>query len=463
MQRLILYLILPIFVFSGTFSYEKNKIEVQTFEKEGIVYFDLKTILDSLNISLDQYREGKSYQIQYLDGKLIFGIDSPFIILNDKIQELAKTPIFLEEKIFVPDSFISGPLSNLLNSNFKVQGKIVFLEEKINNKGPTLYNIEVHNMGFTKAVLYFNENVNYFLKEGKQQIAIELPKNISISVQSLKIEDPFIYSISAKNNFIIITLKTEYWSCSHYTLSSPFRIILDITKKKEKKQSIEGEVLQGFKVIIDPGHGGSDVGAIGPTGVKEKEITLKIALLLKNILREKGIVPYLTREMDEDLSIEERANFANSNKGDLFLSIHNNSFKTYNIRGSETYYLSIEPFEEIHKQNLEENQKPSIDLILWDLAQSKYLKDSAYFAELVQSELDKLWEIPPRGIKQAPLKVLSSVTMPAILVEIGFISNPQEEKIFQNDDFLLKIAQSLSRAIIDFKETIGKIWEEKPQ
>lgn len=463
MHKIILYLILPIFAFSGTFSYEKNKIEVQTIEKEGVVYFDIKTILDSLKLSLDNYREGKSFQILYLDGKLIFGIDSPFIILNDKIQEIPKSPLIYEEKIFVPDFFITGPLSVLLNCNFKIQGKNIFLEEKIQRKGPSLYNVEIHNTGFTKAVLYFTESLNYLLKEGKQQIAIELPKNIVISIPPLKIEDPFISSISSKNNFLIITMKTENWSCSHYTLSSPYRIILDITKRKEKKSDIKEGVFEGFKVIIDPGHGGSDVGALGPTGIKEKEITLKIALFLKDILKEKGIASLLTRETDEDLSIDERANFANSNKGDLFLSIHNNSFKTYNIRGSETYYLSIEPFEEIYKENLEENQKPSIDLILWDLAQSKFLKDSAYFAELVQKELDKLWEIPPRGVKQAPLKVLSGVTMPAILVEIGFISNPQEEKNFQNDEFLIKIAKALLKAILDFKETAGKVWEEKAQ
>lgn len=463
MQRILLYLILPIFAFSGTFFYERNKIEVQTFEKEGIVYFDIKTILDALKLSIDNYREGKSFQILYLDRKMIFGIDSPFIILNDKIQEIPKSPLIYEEKIFVPDFFITGPLSNLLNCSFKIQGKNISLEEKIQKRGPSLYNVEIHNTGFTKIVLYFTESSNYFLKEGRIQIAIELPKNIVISTPPLKIDDPFISSISSKNNFLIITMKTEDWSCSHYTLSSPFRIILDITKRKEKKSDIKEGVLEGFKVIIDPGHGGSDVGALGPTGIKEKEITLKIALFLKNILKEKGILSLLTRETDEDLSIDERANFANANKGDLFLSIHNNSFKTYNIRGSETYYLSIEPFEEIYKQNLEENQKPSIDLILWDLAQSKYLKDSAYFAELVQKELDKLWKIPVRGVKQAPLKVLSGATMPAILVEIGFISNPQEEKIFQDDEFLLKIAEALANAILNYKETAGKIWEEKAQ
>lgn len=460
MQRIILYIIFPILAFTGTFSYEKKKVEISVIEKEGVNYYDIKAILDTLNLSLDQYREGKSYQIQYLDGKLIFGIESPFVILNDKIQELLKSPILFENKIYVPDIFITGPLSSLLNVSFNIKGKNISLEEKITKTGPSLYNVEIHNVGFTKVVLYFTESINYFFKESKNQVTIEIPKNIKISIPPLKVEDPFVSSISTKNNFLIITLKEEDFSCSHYTLSSPFRIILDITEKKEKKGTFKEELSEGYKVIIDPGHGGDDVGAIGPSGIKEKDITLKIAQELKKILKEKGVNAQLTREKDENLSVEERANFANSNKGDLFLSIHNNSFKTYNIRGSETYYLSIEPFEELYSENLKTNQNTSIDLILWDLAQSKFLKDSAYFAELVQKELDKLWEIPPRGIKQAPLKVLSGVTMPAVLVEIGFISNPKEEKIMQNDEFLYKIAKSLSEAILQFKETAGKRWEE---
>lgn len=458
MQRIIIFLLFSSFLFSGTFIYEKKKVEIYSLEKDGTYYFDLKAVLENLNLSLDQYREGNSYQIQYLDGKLIFAIDSPFIILNDKIQEISKVPFMQDSIILVPDLFFVGPLSSLLNISFKVQGKNIILEDKIKKSGPSLYNVEVHNLGFTKAVFYFTENVNYFLKEGPHQIALELPKNTAINIGSLKLNDPFISSISYKGNIVLITLKIDDWSLSHYTLSSPFRIILDITKSKEKKQIEKKEGMGGFKVILDPGHGGSDIGATGPSGLQEKEVVLKIALHLRDILKEKGINCLLTREKDEDLSIEERANFANSHKGDLFISIHNNAFKTKSIKGTETYYLSTQPFEEIYKNDAENLQNTSIDLILWDLAQSKYLKDSAYLAELVQRELDLLWEIPPRGIKQAPLKVLSGVLMPAVLIEVGFISNPEEEKLMQKDDFLYRIAQSLSKAIVDFKNSLGKRW-----
>jgi N-acetylmuramoyl-L-alanine amidase len=214
-------------------------------------------------------------------------------------------------------------------------------------------------------------------------------------------------------------------------------------------------------MVIDPGHGGTETGAKGKFGNLEKDITLAISLKLKAIVeRNMGFEVVLTRDKDVDVSVEYRSAIANNRKAGLFISIHANGAVQKKAAGSETFFLSLNATDEETRRlaYLENNSTalqsridPSSDddlmMILWDMAQTAYIKQSSQLAEMVQAELDALLGTRNRGIKQAPFKILAGVACPAILVEAAFISNPEEEQKLASDVFQGKVAEAIYRGL----------------
>ncbi len=218
-----------------------------------------------------------------------------------------------------------------------------------------------------------------------------------------------------------------------------------------------------FVVVIDPGHGGDDTGARGPSGLLEKDVTLDIARRLKaRIVGDLDAQVLLTRDADHAIALDERTAIANHNHADLFVCIHANASRRTNARGAETYFLSYQATDddsravaaiENNALGLEEGVQGSgnLQMVLWDLAQSAFLKESSALAEIVQENLNDALDIRNRGIKQAPFRVLMGATMPAVLIEVAFISNPDEEKRLKDPAF----KDRLSGAIFDSVKRFG--------
>lgn len=222
---------------------------------------------------------------------------------------------------------------------------------------------------------------------------------------------------------------------------------------------------QGIKtIVIDPGHGGLEPGAKGRFGTLEKNISLAISLKLKAIIeRSLALQVILTREEDVDVSLENRAAKANNNKADLFISVHVNSSFRREARGSETFFLSMEATDEEARRLAYMENNPAelekgisgenedeIKMILWDMAQTAYLNQSSILAESIQNELNSLFLTRNRGIKQAPFKVLCGVACPAVLVEVAFLSDPDEERMLRSEDFQNRIAQAVYKGLENY-------------
>lgn len=218
-------------------------------------------------------------------------------------------------------------------------------------------------------------------------------------------------------------------------------------------------------VVIDPGHGGVDPGARGPGGTREKTVALEVSRRLAEILRrDPQYEVRMTRDRDTLIALRDRARLANGWRREgqpaLFMSVHLNAHPSRSARGFETYFLSeaktadakrVEEMENAAQQYEEDGGKQDpLSFILHDLRQNKYLRDANDWAAMIQDELAAVHPGPNRGVKQAGFYVLNGAFMPAVLVEIGFISNPQEEQVLVSPRYQQLIAERLARSVDAF-------------
>jgi N-acetylmuramoyl-L-alanine amidase len=217
-------------------------------------------------------------------------------------------------------------------------------------------------------------------------------------------------------------------------------------------------------VVIDPGHGGTETGAKSRLGVFEKDINLAIGLKLKEIIERNQVFRVvMTRDKDVDVSLESRSALANNHKADVFISVHANGSRQRAAEGSETFFLSLNAtnedarrlaYLENNSSQIEErigtSAEDDIKMILWDMAQAAFLRQSSLLAEIIQSELNVLLGTRNRGIQQAPFKVLAGVACPAVLVEVAFLSNPKEEKQLTSGDFQSRVAEAIYRGLAQY-------------
>ena len=220
-------------------------------------------------------------------------------------------------------------------------------------------------------------------------------------------------------------------------------------------------------IIIDPGHGGKDPGAIGYRGTKEKDIALDVSKrLAKKIERNSKTKVILTREEDVFVRLQDRTKFANANEGDLFISIHTNAAEDRRASGFETFLIGPNKNEGAIKVAARENaalelegfsgkQLTNEDLIKATIAQSAFAAKSEEFASLVQDEIKKRVQSKDRGVKQAGFYVLMGASMPNVLIELGFISNPNEEKKLNNSSYRDMLATSIYYAVLEYQKSFN--------
>jgi N-acetylmuramoyl-L-alanine amidase len=219
------------------------------------------------------------------------------------------------------------------------------------------------------------------------------------------------------------------------------------------------------RIVIDPGHGGKQHGAISESGVSEKDITLDIALRLRRLMKNAPFEVLMTRETDESLSLEKRVDFANTNNADLFVSIHVNWMEPREIRPLETYYVGATNDPAVIKLAGIENRDSGYSLADYRrLLEKIYLdtrRDESYMlAKTINTELyQSLSQINPelenRGVKMAPFAVLVGTQMPAVLAEVSCLSNEDDVKLLTNADYREKIAQALLRGILSYANNLN--------
>ena len=248
----------------------------------------------------------------------------------------------------------------------------------------------------------------------------------------------------------------------------------DFASIKRETKAVSKKPARKRIIVIDAGHGGTDPGAIGPNGTKEKDINLAIAHRLKSLLdKDDDYEVILTRKDDVFIPLAERTNIANENNADLFISLHCNASLNRDSNGFEVYFLSEKATDSeaaataaLENAVIELEGKPTKKLaklqqMLWSMTVNEYINDSAELCSFIASETPSRVKIPNRGVKQASFYVLRGAQMPGVLVESAFISNYAEESKLNSSKFQTAIADSVYEGIVKYYARKDKLGSKK--
>jgi len=244
--------------------------------------------------------------------------------------------------------------------------------------------------------------------------------------------------------------------------------ILDVLfKRSYGRHKKQAAFLEIKKVVIDAGHGGHDPGAIGKTGLKEKIVTLDIANKLAQLFSENGIEVVMTRTHDVFVSLEQRAEIANRSGADLFLSIHANANRIRWLNGFEVYYIS--PYIDDDKRALQTARSQDFKLdrasfgytslnlqaTLWDMLYTYNRAESVSLAYSLCDSMRRSLDVKILGVKAAGFSVLKGTQMPGVLIEVGFISNNDEECLLKNDYYRQQLADAIFQGTSNYAQEAG--------
>ena len=461
--------------------------------QDDIPYFTLESIFNPLKQS------GLNYQ-KISDSEYKITIDDNEFSLDLKHFLIKSTKLYVDEKEkekpdFKPPEPIIIPVDILLKD-----GKVYFRYDFLVKGLPTLIN----------KVIGYDKNSGTFVvgREKPVKINFELKETEPYAILTFKCPAKIKYSLikTDKNAYLTVNARFNIEKEKLISLESSFFVISDVKfvgrqteidfQLKEKTDKVSAYFDRNFdelklyfyskdfynpkvdnlnkvatelnatkhtikKIIIDPGHGGEDKGAVSKSGVMEKDVVLKIAYKLAKELQKRGYEVILTRYTDVYVPLKDRTGIANSNNGDLFISIHlNASYRK--ASGAETYILSLDGYKQVSdtvafenreiksgksNKDKDQNQGSPVSFILWDMAQREYIKDSEKFGEYIQEGLNNLMGIRDRGVKQAPLVVLKGLDMPGVLVEVGFLSNPVEETKLKSEWYQDKVVKVLANSV----------------
>jgi N-acetylmuramoyl-L-alanine amidase len=329
-----------------------------------------------------------------------------------------------------------------------------------------------------RVVFEASESVPFRVQQEPGRVTVAVPRDLlDVSLQPARLAGGIVESVlflGGPENLFAVQLGPRFQKLKATEQDSPTRLVLELSAPplapgerpaaappRPAARAAEEPAVR--TVVIDPGHGGENPGARGAGGTLEKDVALSIARRLRTeLVNARGLTVFLTRDRDLDVGLDERTAIANNYKADLFVSIHANASRARGAKGSEVYFLSYQASDDESRwvaqaEGAAESAPGTtpgsdLSLILWDMAQAEHLEESSALASRIQEELAVVTGSEGRGVKQAPFRVLVGATMPAILVEVAFISNPEEEKLLASEAYQAKIAASLARGIERFRK-----------
>jgi N-acetylmuramoyl-L-alanine amidase len=396
------------------------------------------------------------------------------VSLQGRDLQLTRPPRVLSGGWAVPEEFVSKVLPKLLphEARISVAPAPAKPPASLARSDAILSALRVRSYpSFTRVVVEANKAFEFEIQEERRGVTARLAGLSVPAPQEEDVADGLVRAVhierSGRDARLRVVLEGNSGEIRRSVLGDPYRLVLDFHRAKAPQTGAarppRAEPLR--LIVLDPGHGGHDPGAIGPSGLQEKEVVLDVCKRLARLLEDGlGVTVSLTRTGDYFIPLRERTSFANARRADLFVSIHANAHRMSVSEGVETYFLSSEATDNEARQvaaleneavKLEgSNSKTNTDIlktILWDLAQSEFQEESSRLAETVLDSMTRVLKIANRGVKQAGFYVLGGAAMPAILVEIGFLTNPREERKLKDPHFREQAARAIYAGLVEYK------------
>jgi N-acetylmuramoyl-L-alanine amidase len=439
---------------------------------DGRTYVELRRVAGSLGASLDAspsssraYLRTKGHVVTLTRNWSQLLIDGRPLILDAPVQ-------VRDAAWFVPQSFMSRVAPQLTASappavNAPSALPNAAARDKVD---VTLADVRLRSYpSFTRIVLETSTPVEHRIDgtTGKEARVVVLGLTTPARVEELRdgLVDVVKIERAGPNTMVRVALESAGATVRTSALVDPPRLVIDVVRPEERDRD-RGERGSPLRtIVLDAGHGGHDPGAQGPTGLQEKELALDVTRRVARHLADKlDVKVRLSRDGDYFVPLRDRTSFANKERADLFVSIHGNAHREAANEGAETYFLSSEATDSAarHVAALEnavvQLETPAsrgkmdvVKTILWDLAQSQFQLESSRLAETVQDSMTRMLRIPSRGVKQAGFYVLGGAAMPAVLVEIGFVTNPREERKLKDPRYRDDIARAIAEGLAEYK------------
>ena len=468
-------------IFTSFFSAQSGSSATIGVSKFGdIKYVSANEYADNANMNKLFVNEKEKLLLRFKSKKITISPSSSFLIINDKPYNLSLPVIFDGNDFWIPlnpflriisitnlpdlklDSsekflLVGKPSTNILNCNIEKKKNGTLIQIKTNKYfNDSQLSASITRGGWLNLNIVGGKLDSLLISDNTKIISPVLrvrPLQMENSAQlSFLIKDDIDdYSILSDNNSIDISIRPN--------------IELSSEKIKEMKNRWNLDT-----IVIDPGHGGKDPGCLS-NGLQEKTITLDVAKKLGKMIEQKlGIKVIYTRTEDEFIPLWKRTKIANDSGGKLFISIHvNASPNSRSARGFETYFIRPGKFDDATEVAQRENkvielEEPSSksrkitkeNLIIATMAQASFTKQSEFFADQIQKELDKNFVNKNRGVKQAGFHVLVGASMPNVLVELGFITNSKDRRMLSQSSQRKKMAKSIFDAIVTYKNEYEK-------
>ena len=462
----------------ATLSDARGETTISVLELPSGPLLALAPIAARLGVAMTTGPLGERHHLTVRQQTVVVGPDAASMVIvaadgDEQIVSLASPPRRALEGLYVPLDFLEQALGDALGLSFRWQGEARRLDVTQRQERELRARLlQVRQGPVTTVEITFSQRPRYRVERHAGGLDIQLlGDRLSLGEPfESDANDPLVTGIEVEPSRLRISLADDAAAADPRLLGAPPRLVVEIFRRRASRQPATADGARagtssvrrgGLRtIVLDPGHGGSETGAISASGVVEKDLTLWFArALARRLERRLRVRVLLTRSQDQNLPLDSRTAFANQHKADLFVSLHLNSWFGRGAHGAETYFLSRSATDQRaadaaaleNQDGADGDPDLGLELILWDLAQSYHLAESQRLANLVQEELNASLGLTDRGVKQAPFRVLLGASMPAVVVELGFLSNPDESSKLQDPAYRSELVEALVRAIGRFK------------